>query len=178
MSPRAIRPYAFAIAAAALLSACETPYRLPTEQESRAQVTVESKDDVVINNLNAEGCYRGRTELKGAMFIRAGEEALTEYHGRAACRISFSFLPEEGKRYRIVGQSFRNLRERFEARREIESKQGIAYEACGVNLYREEENAQLVPMKPQRRVISALPTCAKFITPEEWQKIRVPPPFK
>ena len=74
MSPSAIRSYAFAIAAAALLSACETPYRLPTEQDSRAQVTVESKDDVVINNLNAEGCYRGRTELKGAMFIRAGED--------------------------------------------------------------------------------------------------------
>ncbi|MDZ4357626.1 MAG: hypothetical protein U1B84_14605 [Variovorax sp.] len=67
-----------------------------------------------------------------------------------------------------------------EARREIESKQGIAYEACGVNLYREreDENAQLVPMKPQRRVISALPTCAKFITPEEWQQIRAPAPFK
>jgi hypothetical protein len=167
-----------------LLSACETPYRIPLPNESSARVTVDSKDDVRIDNMNSEGCFRGRSELKDTPSIGAGETAFIEYLGRG-CHIYFSFLPEAGKTYRIVGQSFRSLEERFHKRREIESRQGIADERGGLNLYREEGEAgqqqqhlpQLVPIQPQRRVVSALPTCIKLITPEEWQSIRVPPPY-
>jgi starvation-inducible outer membrane lipoprotein len=40
---------------ALLLAACSgTPYRTPTAEESRAELAIETKDDVRINNMDAK----------------------------------------------------------------------------------------------------------------------------
>lgn len=93
--PAGLRSSACMVASTLLLSASETPCRAPLANVNRAHFTVDTNDDVRIENMNAEGCYLGRSELKGASFVRAGENAFTEYCGRA-CRFYFSFRPEEG----------------------------------------------------------------------------------
>lgn len=61
-----------------LLSACATPYRMPLPTESSARVTVDAKDEARIDNMKAEGCFRGRSDLKDMSAIRAGETAYIE----------------------------------------------------------------------------------------------------
>jgi hypothetical protein len=178
--------------AATLLSGCVLAgYRTPTADEPHAQLRVDTKDYLRILSLNEKGCIAHYKVLaEGPSFfgigssqsdpsvlhlLRTDQDAIMEYvsprHGNM-CRFHFSFRPEAGERYRLLGDRF------IDPKGDTFFDKKIPAEKCGVVVVKEGAENQQTPVKAEMLRVDWTPACSRFITPEEASKKRPPaPPF-
>lgn len=180
------------VVAAVALSGCVfAGYRTPAADEPHAELRVDMADHLRILSLDEKGCIAhyqvlaegpsllgmgsSRSDPSVPHLLRTDQDAILEYVSPARgtiCRFHFSFRPEAGERYRLVGSRFIDPRGGTFFGKEVSA------EKCGVVVMKESVEAQLAPVPTQKLMADWTPACTRFITPEEARRKRPPtPPF-
>ncbi|QNK67631.1 hypothetical protein [Variovorax sp. PAMC26660] len=173
-----------------LLSGCIfAGYRTPTADEPHAELRIDTKDRLRILLLNEKGCMThsqglaegpsflgmvsSRSDPSVSHLLRTDQDVILEYAAPSfgkICRITFSFRPENGERYRFVGGRF------IDPKGDTFFGKEVSAEKCGLAVMKEEGAGGQQTSVPIQRLAADLasPICTRFITPEEALKKRPP----